>query len=459
MAEPALAARPLSAASPLADAGRAARGRAGAPVGVVSPMLPARQYPPAGRRILRAARREAGAAPPVEALYGYESMRVVLEALRAAGGRATDRAGGDRGGARARAARVGDRPLPLRRPRRHVAAPARALRARARPARVPRPGARLGPLAVAGAQRERHPARGYALAAAAAAMWALNGSMARYLLDDGVGPFELSELRSLGSWLILLVVLGADAAGPPAGRARRAARRSRSSAIAGLAAVHASYFAAIERLEIGPGGDDPVPRAAAPARLAARRAPPPDRRAGSGAPSLLSAAGCFLVVRAYDAGDLDGLGVRGGVRRRRLVRDLHGRVGARRAPPRAGDDAVLGVRLRQPLLGGRRAVVELPVRRARLARGTSLLAAGRHRGRHAAARSSAWSRRSGTSRRPRAGVVATLEPVLAAVFAWIIHDEALAAVQVAGGMAVVAAVAWVQSRRPDLEAELAPVRG
>jgi len=60
---------------------------------------------------------------------------------------------------------------------------------------------------------------------------------------------------------------------------------------------------------------------------------------------------------------------------------------------------------------------------------------------------------------PRAGVVATLEPVLAAVFAWVIHDEALAAVQVAGGMAVVAAVAWVQSRRPDLEAELAPVRG
>ena len=60
---------------------------------------------------------------------------------------------------------------------------------------------------------------------------------------------------------------------------------------------------------------------------------------------------------------------------------------------------------------------------------------------------------------PRAGVVATLEPVLAAIFAWVIHGEALAAVQIAGGMAVVAAVAWVQSRRPDLEAELAPVRG
>ena len=56
----------------------------------------------------------------------------------------------------------------------------------------------------------------------------------------------------------------------------------------------------------------------------------------------------------------------------------------------------------------------------------------------------------------RAAVVATLEPVLAALFAWMIHDETLSAVQVVGGMAVVAAVAWVQSHRPDLEAEAAP---
>jgi drug/metabolite transporter (DMT)-like permease len=57
---------------------------------------------------------------------------------------------------------------------------------------------------------------------------------------------------------------------------------------------------------------------------------------------------------------------------------------------------------------------------------------------------------------PRAAVVATLEPVLAAVFAEFLHDERLAAVQIAGGLAVVAAVLWVQARRPDLEAELAP---
>lgn len=49
---------------------------------------------------------------------------------------------------------------------------------------------------------------------------------------------------------------------------------------------------------------------------------------------------------------------------------------------------------------------------------------------------------------PRVAVIATLEPVLAAVFAWIIHDEALAAVEIAGGMIVLVAVAWVQTRAP-----------
>jgi drug/metabolite transporter (DMT)-like permease len=52
--------------------------------------------------------------------------------------------------------------------------------------------------------------------------------------------------------------------------------------------------------------------------------------------------------------------------------------------------------------------------------------------------------------------VATLEPALAAVFAWIFLGEELAAVQIAGGAVVLTAVAWVQSKRPDLEAEGAP---
>jgi drug/metabolite transporter (DMT)-like permease len=56
----------------------------------------------------------------------------------------------------------------------------------------------------------------------------------------------------------------------------------------------------------------------------------------------------------------------------------------------------------------------------------------------------------------RVGVVATLEPVLAAVMASAIHGESLAAVQIAGGLLVVAAVAWVQLHPPAPEVEAVP---
>jgi drug/metabolite transporter (DMT)-like permease len=53
----------------------------------------------------------------------------------------------------------------------------------------------------------------------------------------------------------------------------------------------------------------------------------------------------------------------------------------------------------------------------------------------------------------RAAIVGTLEPVLSALFAFVIHDEGLAAVQILGGVVVLAAVVWVQSQRPDIAAE------
>jgi drug/metabolite transporter (DMT)-like permease len=56
----------------------------------------------------------------------------------------------------------------------------------------------------------------------------------------------------------------------------------------------------------------------------------------------------------------------------------------------------------------------------------------------------------------RAAVVATLEPALAALFAWVLHGESLAPLQIAGGAVVLAAVIWVQARGPDLAAEAAP---
>jgi threonine/homoserine efflux transporter RhtA len=45
----------------------------------------------------------------------------------------------------------------------------------------------------------------------------------------------------------------------------------------------------------------------------------------------------------------------------------------------------------------------------------------------------------------QAGVVATLEPVIASIIAWPILDQVLDGPQVAGIVVVVAAVAWVQA--------------
>ena len=286
-------------------------------------------------------------------------------------------------------------------------------------------------------------------------MWALNGSMARYLLDDGVSPFELSELRSLGSWLILLVALAVSRP-----RLLRVGKDELPAllflGIAGLAAVHASYFAAIERLDIGPAV---TIQYLAPLLLLVWLRVAHRRRIAAGlwGAVFLSAAGCFLVVRAYDADALDGLGVAAAFGA--AISFAVYMVGSERAGHRhepvttlfwAFGFASLFWAFAAPwwefpygeLDSARNAVLAAGV----VVIGTLLpficmVAALRH------------------LPAPRAGVVATLEPVLAAVFAWLIHDEALAGVQIAGGIAVVVAVAWVQSRRPDLEAELAPVRG
>jgi drug/metabolite transporter (DMT)-like permease len=56
----------------------------------------------------------------------------------------------------------------------------------------------------------------------------------------------------------------------------------------------------------------------------------------------------------------------------------------------------------------------------------------------------------------RAAVIATLEPVLGAALAWPIHNQSLTAIQIAGGLAAIGAIVWVQAQRTGLEAELAP---
>jgi drug/metabolite transporter (DMT)-like permease len=296
------------------------------------------------------------------------------------------------------------------------------------------------------------PASGYALAAAGAALFSLNGSMARYLLDDGVDAARLSQLRSAGSWLILLVILGLSR--------RDLLRVDRSElpslallGVLGLAAVHATFFIAVDRLEIGPAL---TIQYLAPLLLLVWLRVVHGRRLSPGlwGAVALSLVGCFFVVRAYDVSGLDGLGVLAAFGS--MLTFAIYMVGSERSGQRhqavttlfwAFGFATLFWALVTPwwsfpwegLASTRNALLAV----ALVVAGTLVpfvltVAALRH------------------VPAPRVAVIATLEPVLAAVFAWIIHDEALAAIQIAGGMIVLTAVAWVQSHRPDLEAESAP---
>jgi drug/metabolite transporter (DMT)-like permease len=148
---------------------------------------------------------------------------------------------------------------------------------------------------------------GYALAATAAAMWALNGSLARFLLDDGVSALRLSQLRSALSWVILVLVL--VAVRPALLKVERAdVPRLAVLGIVGLAGVHAAYFFAIDRLQIGVAL---TIQYLGPLLILIWLAVVHKRDLGRGlwGAALLSVAGCFFVVRAYDVGALDALGL------------------------------------------------------------------------------------------------------------------------------------------------------
>jgi drug/metabolite transporter (DMT)-like permease len=295
---------------------------------------------------------------------------------------------------------------------------------------------------------------GYLLAATAAAMWALNGSLARFLLDDGVDALRLSQLRSALSWAILVIVL--VAARPGLLRVRREdVPRLAFLGIVGLAGVHATYFFAIDRLQIGVAL---TIQYLGPLLILIWLAVAHKRDLGRGlwGAAALSALGCFLVVRAYDVGALDALGIAaafGAAITFAIYLVGSEQLGRRYEPVTTlvyafGFATVLWAvaqpvwafpfdrfdSLENVLYGLGVAVV------GTLVPFVLMVSAVRH------------------IPAPRAAIGATLEPVLAAVFAWVIHDESLSPAQIAGGLVVVAAVIWVQLQRISHEDEAAPLR-
>lgn len=303
--------------------------------------------------------------------------------------------------------------------------------------------------------RTRRPKLGYALAATAATLWALNGSVARFLLDDHMPPARLAELRSVCTFIGLAAVLAI--ARPKLLRIRRRdIGRLTIFGVVGLAGVNALYFAAIARLQIGVAL---TIQYLGPLllllwlKLMHRRALP----TGLWTAAALAAAGCFFVVRAYHPGVLDGIGVAeafGSAITFAIYLFGSEQAGHRYPPPTTlawgfGLASLFWI-ITQPVWSFPLHALDSPRNVAFAAYvvigGTLLpfacmITAVRH------------------LPASRAAVVATLEPVLGAVLAWPIHDQALSPIQIAGGLMVIAAILWVQSQRSELEAEVAPSYG
>jgi len=292
-------------------------------------------------------------------------------------------------------------------------------------------------------------ALGYGLVVTAVTMFSLNASLALFLLDDGLSATRLSELRSVGA--LVLLILAVVVLRPAGLRIARAeVPRFAVLGIAGLALVYVTYFVAIERLGVGPGL---TLEYLAPLLILLWLRFAHGRRLS---PSLwaavaLSLAGSVLVVRAYEPSALDVVGVLAGIGA--AVSFAIYFAGSERAgrlhPPLVtlfwafAFSTAFWLVIQPPwtfpvgLLdsGGDVLLAIAIVVIGTLVPFGLIIAALRH------------------VPAARAAAVATLEPALSALFAYLIHDEALAAIQMAGIAIVLGAVAWVQLQTPDIAEE------
>jgi drug/metabolite transporter (DMT)-like permease len=101
------------------------------------------------------------------------------------------------------------------------------------------------------AESQRRPRLGYAMALAAATLWAVNGVVSKVIIESGDIPAErLTEVRTTGAFLLLAAALGITR--PESLRLRRAELPMLLTfGVLGLAFVQWFYFVAISRLDIG----------------------------------------------------------------------------------------------------------------------------------------------------------------------------------------------------------------
>ncbi len=100
-------------------------------------------------------------------------------------------------------------------------------------------------------ERAARPLLGYAFVVTAVALWSVNASVAKVVVESGgLSTLRLAEVRAAGSALLLVAAVALVRP-----HALRLARRELAFlavfGVAGLAFVHFSYFVAIVRLDIG----------------------------------------------------------------------------------------------------------------------------------------------------------------------------------------------------------------
>ena len=109
-----------------------------------------------------------------------------------------------------------------------------------------------GPLVVtAGEPRVRRPVLGYVLVLAAAALFGVNGSVAKVALSSGLSSLRLSEARCAGACIGLMLFALLRSPGSLRIRDRRDLLRLAIFGAGGVALVQLFYFLAIHRLAIG----------------------------------------------------------------------------------------------------------------------------------------------------------------------------------------------------------------
>jgi drug/metabolite transporter (DMT)-like permease len=297
-------------------------------------------------------------------------------------------------------------------------------------------------------------AAGYALALGGAAFAGLNGSLARYLLDDGLSVWRLTQMRATFTALVLAVLLFAF------DRRRLHLQRADLPAMVPLAVAmtvaQAAYFYATTRMPIAIAL---LLQYLYPLLLLGWLSIGHKRQLPRGlwGAVLLAFVGVTLAIGGLGDGGVDALGVVAAVTS--AVAFAFYIVGSERIGDR--HDAVTTMlwtflvaavlwALVQPLWTFPTDTFEADSADIAIAAAVVVVGTLIPFGMIVAS----------VRRLPaaRASAILTSEAVFGAFFAYVLHDERLAAIQLVGGALVIASLAWLQVQKVDREAERAPRR-